>query len=157
MQGQVNAIVVACAGLNRLGLGDKISFCFDPRQFIPAPAQGALAVQIRVEDTELAELISQIDDKNSRIAVEAERHVLKAMHGGCSIPLGVYSQVQDDSIILDAMISDVEGKRYIRRLRTASVGRAKTCAEELAQQLLDDGGQEILDEIRSSRNDKIGR
>jgi len=159
MQGKVSAIVVACAGLNRLGLGDKISFCFDPKKFIPAPAQGALAVQIRLtsggqvraEDNELAELVSQIDDKNSRIPVETERRVLQAMHGGCSIPLGVYSQIQSDKITLDAIICDVEGKNYVKRSITSPIDEAKPAADKLAKELLSSGGQKILNRIRTSR------
>jgi hydroxymethylbilane synthase len=144
MQGEVIAIVVACAGLNRLGLADKISFCFDPKKFIPAPAQGALAVQVRAEDNELAELVSQIDDKNSRIAVETERRVLQAMHGGCSIPLGVYSEVQGDTITIDAIICDVEGKNCVRRSIEAPIDKAQTAADKLAKELLSSGGLNIL-------------
>lgn len=160
MQGQVSAIVVACAGLNRLGLDDKISFCFDPKKFIPAPAQGALAVQVRSDDKELAELVSQIDNKNSRIAVEAERLVLQAMHGGCSIPLGVYSEIQADtingelastersrrveSITIDAIICDVEGKNCVRRSIEAPIDEAKSAADKLAKEILSSGGQNIL-------------
>ncbi len=153
--GKVDAAVIACAGLNRLGLADRISAILPPREFLPAPAQGALAVQIRTEDSELAELVSQLDDKNSRIAVEAERSILTSMHGGCSIPLGVYSQISGDTITIDAMISDVEGKKYIKRSKTADINEAKSCAKELAQELLTAGGQEILDQIRNSRNDEI--
>ena len=155
--GKIDAAVVACAGLNRLGLADKISAILPPREFLPAPAQGALAVQIRAEDSELAELVSQLDDKNSRIAVETERCILTSLHGGCSIPLGVYSQICGDTITIDAMISDVEGKKYIKRSKTGCINEAKSCARELAQELLAAGGQEILDQIRNSRNDEIKR
>lgn len=155
--GKVDAAVVACAGLNRLGLADKISAILPPREFLPAPAQGALAVQIRTEDNELAELVSQLDDKNSRIAVETERCILTSLHGGCSIPLGVYSQISGDTITIDAMISDVEGKKYIKRSKTGCISEAKSCARELAQELLAAGGQEILEQIRNSRNDDIKR
>jgi hydroxymethylbilane synthase len=151
--GKVDAAVIACAGLNRLGLVDKISAILPPQEFLPAPAQGALAVQIRTDDNELAELVSKLDDKNSRIAVEAERAILSSMHGGCSIPLGVYSQISGDNIIIDAVISDVEGDKYIKRSKTANINKAKSCAEELAQELLNAGGREILDQIRKSRND----
>lgn len=144
-QGEVSAIVVACAGLNRLGLGDKISFCFDPKKFIPAPAQGALAVQVRSDDKKLAELVSRIDNKNSRIAVETERFILQAMHGGCSIPLGVYSEIQGDTITLDAIICDVEGKNYVKRSITVPLDEAKPAAEKLAKELLSSGGQKILE------------
>jgi len=153
--GKVDAAIVACAGLNRLGLADKISAILPPREFLPAPAQGALAVQIRTTDNELAELVSQLDDKHSRITVETERCILTSLHGGCSIPLGVYAQISGDTIIIDAMVSDVEGKKYIKRSKTGCISEAKSCAKELAQELLAAGGQEILDEIRNSRNGEI--
>jgi len=151
--GKVDAAVIACAGLNRLGLADKISAILPPQEFLPAPAQGALAVQIRTDDNELEELVSKLDDKKSRIAVEAERAILSSMHGGCSIPLGVYSQISGDNITIEAVISDVEGDKYIKRSKTANINKANSCAEELAQELLNAGGREILDQIRNSRND----
>ena len=147
--GKVDAIIVACAGLNRLGLADKISAILPPEEFLPAPGQGALAVQIRKDDSELVELVSQIDDRDSRITAEAEREVLKTMHGGCSIPLGAYAKISGDTITIDAMISDIEGHGFVKRLKTAPLEQAKTCAGKLAQELLDAGGKEILDQIRS--------
>ncbi len=155
--GKIDAAIVACAGLNRLGLADKISAILPPREFLPAPAQGALAVQIRTADTELAELVSKINDTHSRITVEAERCILTSMHGGCSIPLGVYSQISGDNITIDAMLSDVEGKKYIKRSKTSRINEADSCAGKLAQEMLAGGGREILDQIRNSRNDEIKR
>ncbi len=155
--GKIDAAIVACAGLNRLGLADKISAILPPREFLPAPAQGALAVQIRTADTELAELVSKINDTYSRITVEAERTILTSMHGGCSIPLGVYSQISGDNITIDAMLSDVEGKKYINRSKTSRINEANSCAEKLAQEMLAAGGREILDQIRNTRNDEIKR
>jgi len=87
-RGEVDAAIVACAGLHRLGLADKISAILPPEEFLPPPAQGALAVQIRADDTELAELVAKLDDRDARITAETERRILASMHGGCSIPLG---------------------------------------------------------------------
>ncbi len=151
MSGQIDAAIVACAGLNRLGLHDKISAILPPCQFIPAPAQGALAVQIRADDNELAELVSQLDDQQSRIAVETERYVLALMQGGCSIPLGVYSQIHEDNITIHAMLSDLEGEKYLKMSKTSSVHKAKAAAKILAEDLLEAGGKEILDEIKQNR------
>ena len=152
-ESQVDAIVIACAGLNRLGLADTISAVLPPRQFIPAPAQGALAVQVRGDDNKLVELVKQIDDKNSRIAVETERLVLEALHGGCSIPLGVYSQIRDKTIATDAILCDLDGKNYVKRSASSSINQAKTSAKELARQLLADGGRQILSKIRTKNNE----
>ncbi len=150
LDGQIDAAVVACAGLNRLGLSDKISAILPPRDFIPAPAQGALAVQIRADDSELAELLARVDDKPTRIAVEAERTVLSAMQGGCSIPLGVYAHISGDDITIDAVISDLEGKKYIKQSKTDSLNNAIPCAEKLAEELLTAGGADILNQIRNA-------
>jgi hydroxymethylbilane synthase len=147
--GKIDAIIIACAGLNRLGLTDKISAVLSPEEFLTAPGQGALAIQVRTEDNELIELVSKLDDKSTRIATQAERHILEAMHGGCSIPLGVYSRISGDTITIDAMISDVGAKNYIRLSQTGNINQAKTCADKLAQKLLDAGGKQILIQIRN--------
>ena len=149
-EGRVDAAVIACAGLNRMGLEDKISAILPPDEFLPAPAQGALAVQIRPEDAELGELVRRLDDKDARLGAETERHILASMHGGCSIPLGVYTRICDDTISIDAIICDLEGKRCIKRSKTVPVTQAKTCAEEMADELLNAGGREILEEIRNT-------
>ncbi len=150
--GSVDAIIVAQAGLNRLGLSDKISAVLPLKQFIPAPAQGALAVQIRADDSELAELLRQIDDEPSRIVVETERAVLASMQGGCSVPIGIYSHITGDSITTNAMISDIQGKRYIERSKTTPLSQSKSSTKKLAEELLSAGGKEILEQIKNSRN-----
>jgi len=151
MEPQVDAIVVACAGLNRLGLADTISVILPPKEFIPAPAQGALAVQIRCDDKELAELVMQIDDDNSRIAVETERCVLETLHGGCSIPLGVFSEICSEIITTNAILCDLDGGNFVKRSVTSSIAEAKTGAVKLARQLLAEGGEEILTKIRNNK------
>jgi hydroxymethylbilane synthase len=150
-EGRVDAIIVACAGLNRLGLSDTISAVLPPKEFIPSPAQGALAVQIRTDDKELAELVMQIDDKNSRIAVETERLVLEALHGGCSIPLGVFSEIHDTTITTHSILCGLDGKKYTKRSITSTTNQAKIGAVELARQLSADGGEEILAKIRNNK------
>jgi hydroxymethylbilane synthase len=117
-----------------------------------------LAVQIRAPgagpaDIELAELVSKLDDREARITAQAERHILASMHGGCSIPLGVYSEIDAGNISIDAMISDLEGVKYIKRSITTPLDQALTAAEQLAQELLGAGGQIILDQIRAERCD----
>ena len=153
--GSVDAIIVAQAGLNRLGLSDRISAVLPLKQFIPAPAQGALAVQIRADDSKLAELVAQLDDEPSRIVVETERAVLAAMQGGCSVPIGIHSHITGDTITTDAMISDIQGKTYIERSQTSPISQAKNAAEKLAEELLTAGGREILKQIKNTQNNPI--
>ncbi|MHC4156975.1 MAG: hydroxymethylbilane synthase [Planctomycetota bacterium] len=148
--GEVDAAVVACAGLYRIGLDKNISAVLAPEEFLTAPGQGALAVQIRAEDSELAELVGRLDDGPTRVATEAERSVLAAMRGGCSIPLGVYARPADNRLMIDAMIADIDGKNLIRRCSSSAVDESHSCAVKLAEELLEAGGREILERIRSS-------
>ncbi|TFG49533.1 MAG: hydroxymethylbilane synthase [Candidatus Brocadiia bacterium] len=150
--GQLDAAILAYAGLNRLGLSDKVSLILSPRDFIPAPAQGALGLQTRANDMQIRNLVAKLDDAQSRLEVEAERHVLAAMHGGCSIPLGVYAEICNSTITINAMLSDPQGKNFIRRSITSPADTAIKSAQQLAQQMLSAGGREILDQIRQQRN-----
>jgi hydroxymethylbilane synthase len=152
--GQIDAIIIAAAGLNRLGLSDRITAILPPDKFLPAPAQGALAVQIRQDDAKLAEIVKKLEDKDARITAQTERHILAAMHGGCSIPLGVHARTKGDDIMIDAVIADVEGKNVIERSATVPVDQALEIADKLAQELLDAGGKEILDKIRTERDEQ---
>jgi len=146
--GQVDAAILAHAGLNRLGLSDRISLILSPRDFIPAPAQGALGLQTRTDDTETRRFVERLDDAKSRIAVEAERRLLAAMHGGCSIPLGAYAEFKNTAVTINAMLSGMDGEKYIRRSVTTSVDRALNAAEQIAEEILSAGGDKILGQIR---------
>jgi hydroxymethylbilane synthase len=89
---EFDAILLARAGLERLGLGDRISFVFDPAEFIPAPAQGALAIQTRADDDKTNEIIAAIDDAKARTTAMAERMILTTMQCGCHAPVGAYAK-----------------------------------------------------------------
>ncbi len=151
VNGEVDAAIVARAGLNRLDMKDKISAVLEPSEFVPAPGQGALAVQIRVGDDELYRIVSQLDDRETRIATEVERDVLVAMQGGCSIPLGVYAQIDSDTITIYAMLSDVEGKQYIKISKTGPVSEVKAVAGIVVDELLGNGAKEIIAQVRRDR------
>lgn len=144
--GQVDAIILARAGLERLGLGEKISFCFNPEQFVPAPAQGALAVQTRSDDITKA-LLSAVDDEKTRTITFAERKVLAAMQCGCHAPVGAFAKINGDDMEIFAFISDLEGESFIRRWLTGPATKAEKLAEEIAKELLDAGGRGILEKL----------
>jgi len=146
-EGKFDAIILARAGIERLGLGGKISLCFDPEQFIPAPAQGALAVQTRTDDSTATELIAAIDDKKLRTITFAERRVLVTMQCGCHAPVGAFAKIAGDDMQICAFISDLEGKNFISRRLTGPAADADNLAEKIANDLLDAGGREILKEL----------
>jgi hydroxymethylbilane synthase len=132
-QGDFDAIVLARAGLERLGLGNKISIIFDSTKFIPSPAQGALAVEVRADDAETKEIVSKLDDKDSRITTTAERLVFSALGCGCHAPAGVFAQIDGSKIIISACFSDPDGSNF----RESSISGPITDSAKLAHSLAD--------------------
>jgi hydroxymethylbilane synthase len=145
--GQFDAVLLARAGLERLGLADKISFIFDPAVFIPAPAQGALAVQTRADDIETNEIIAAIDDENARTTTVAERKILTTMQCGCHAPVGAYAEIRDSDINIHAFVSDLDGKNFVSRVLAGPAKDAGKLAEKIAKELLQAGGKEILQSL----------
>jgi hydroxymethylbilane synthase len=142
--GKVDGVILARAGIERLGLGQRICFCFDPAQFIPAPAQGALAVQTRGDDVATNKLVAAINDNNARMTSFAERQVLATMQCGCHAPVGAYAKITGSDIEIHAFISDVEGKNFIKRQITGLAKESDKLAEQIANDLLSSGGKKIL-------------
>ena len=131
-------------------LSEHISAILPLDSFVPAPAQGVLAVQCRSNDKDVIALLAQLDDPSARTAVTMERAVLAAMRGGCSIPLGVYAQCNAESITITGMISDIAGKTCIQHSLSGILEESKIMAHQLATLLLDKGGRDILEDIRKS-------
>ncbi|MBL7215838.1 MAG: hydroxymethylbilane synthase [Phycisphaerae bacterium] len=151
-EGQLDAIVIAQAGLNRLGLSAEISLVLEAKDFIPAPGQGALAIQTRQDDTELCELVSKLDDPNARITAETERRILAGLHGGCSIPLGVFSYIEKETIHIHAILCNLTATKIIRKEMSCPVDKAGETADIMTGQILEEGGREILEEIRRDKD-----
>lgn len=149
--GQLDAIVIACAGLNRLGLSEHISLVLPPEEFIPAAGQGALAIQTRQSDAELCQLIARLEDPNARITTQTERQILAGLHGGCSIPLGVYCRIEKDTIHIHAILCNLAATKHIRKTLSCPLAEAMEAAETITRQILDEGGRQILDEIRCEK------
>ena len=141
---QFDAILLARAGMERLGLSDKITFIFDPAIFIPAPAQGALVIQTRADDAETNEIVAVIDDESARTTTAAERKILTTMHCGCHTPVGAYAKITADKIKIRAFICDLKGENYIVRQTAGPAAQAEVLAEQLAKDLLTAGGAQIL-------------
>jgi hydroxymethylbilane synthase len=151
-EGQVDAIVIAQAGLSRLNLSDNISLILPPEEFIPAPGQGALAIQTREDNTELCRLVSRLEDPSTRISVQTERRILAGLHGGCSIPLGVFSLIEKDTIHISAVLCNLAATKHIRKTVSCPIDMALETADTITQQILAEGGKEILEEIRDEKN-----
>ncbi|MGD0784941.1 MAG: hydroxymethylbilane synthase [Sedimentisphaerales bacterium] len=143
-KGQFDATVLAYAGVERLGLADKVSIMFDPAEFISAPAQGAIAVQAKADDNKILKLLAEFDDEPSRITSDTERLVWHIIGAGCHAPAGVFAQITGDDIIVYAFVSDPDGRKMINRRANGSVRTAKNVAQDLANELLEAGAAELL-------------
>jgi hydroxymethylbilane synthase len=140
--GQYDAIVLAQAGLNRLGKGAHISEVFPLEVMLPAPGQGALAVQCRADDTETRALLTSIHDPLSAAAVEAERAFLSGLGGGCSLPIAAYAEYYHGTIILTGAVLSPDGRQAIRL--TAVDMDPRPLGERLAELVLERGADELL-------------
>jgi hydroxymethylbilane synthase len=132
---EFDAIVLARAGLERLGISDRISIIFDPTRFVPAPAQGALAVEIRADDNETCQIVSKLDDKNTRIETTAERLIFSALKCGCHAPAGAFARVSDSSITISAFYCEPDGKNFAQNTFTGVAGDYETLAGTLAEKI----------------------
>jgi hydroxymethylbilane synthase len=146
--GDLDAIVLARAGLVRLGLDRHITDIFPVEQVLPAPAQGALAIQCRVEDAWIRECLATLEDPAARRAVNAERTLLHALGGGCSVPVGAVAQADSDDLVLRAGVFGVSPARAIR---VQSRGRDPIAlGESAARDLLSRGAADILESYDKS-------
>ena len=143
----LDALILAAAGLNRLGLTHVYRGLLSETDMLPAVGQGALGLEVRAADLRLRELIAFLDHPPSRIAVSAERAFLARLEGGCVVPVAALGRVAGDTLTLEALISDLEGQRYLRESRSGHVDDAEALGTDLANRLLDRGGREILAEL----------
>lgn len=141
------AVVLAVAGLRRLKLDDHISLVFRAEQMIPAIGQGALGLEVRAGDEEVEELVSRLDDRNTRLAVEAERAFLDVMGGGCQVPMGAYAVVADGRARLAAFVASPSGGQMIRDTVEGSEEDLQSLATRLAREFREQGADAILAEV----------
>ena len=146
-EGQFDAIVLAAAGLGRLGWGDRIASLLPIELCLPAVGQGVLAVETRAGDGEIEQFVACLDDAVSRSCVTAERQFLTAVQGGCQAPFGVYAHIEAERLILQARILSLDGRRCAEGEITGLPADAEELGERLASQLLETGGREILTEL----------
>ena len=146
--GEFDAIVLAAAGLKRLGLGNRIRMILPRAMILPAVGQGALAIECRTDDVRIREIIDFLCDTQMTAAAAAERAFLRRVEGGCQIPVGVYAEVGEGNVLhVEAMIASIDGMRVCRSRSMGTPEMAEEIGIALAEELLDVGGREILKEI----------
>lgn len=145
-----DGIILACAGLKRLGFGDKIRQVLPQTMCLPAVGQGALAIECRQADKETRELLEFLNDRCTRLCTEAERGFLATVEGGCQVPVGVHAVSAEAGIRVEAVIASLDGSTLLRDALEAEVKdaqEARAVGVNLAEKLLARGGREILRSI----------
>lgn len=143
-------VILAAAGLNRIARHGDIRACLGPTEMTPAPGQGALGVETRVESTEVIQLLSAIDDAATRAEVTAERMLMARLEAGCSVPMGALARASGERLTLLGMIVDSRGQQLLRLSCEGNTADPEGLAEELHGKLLRAGAQPILDDIQQA-------
>jgi hydroxymethylbilane synthase len=149
--GEYDAIVVAKAGLDRLGLSKRISEVFAPEVCMPAVGQGAIGVEARLADTEAGDILLVLDDSATRTAIIAERALLAALQGGCQVPMGAWARIERNELVLDACICSVDGTQFIKQRVSGPPEQPAELGQHMARLLIAGGAQSILEEVSRAR------
>jgi hydroxymethylbilane synthase len=150
-RGDCDVVVLALAGLRRLGLEEEVAVILSPDELLPAPGQGAVAVQSRGDDAGVASLLASIDHATTRLTVAAERGLLARLEGGCQVPVGALAQPVAGRVRLRGVVAEIDGSVVVRGVLeddVADAAAAQQLGERLADQLLGSGAREILARVR---------
>jgi len=142
--GDLDAVLLAAAGLRRLGREVEATEFLDPALMIPAPAQGVLAVTLREDDDELARLLEPLNDPGTRTCAQAERAFLRSLQGGCRVPVGALATLEGETLFLSGVVAHANGEQVMRNSRKGSVRDPEGLGRELAGDFLRNGAEDIL-------------
>lgn len=145
--GEFDALILAVAGLQRLGMGDRIHQILPPEVSLHAVGQGALGIECRAQDTELISLLQAIEHPETRDRCLAERAFLRELEGGCQVPIGVNTEVNNSELTITGLVASVDGQKLVKDTITGKTTEAEKLGTELALRLRHQGAQVILDEI----------
>jgi len=149
-EGHLDGIILAYAGIKRLGLVNHVTEIFDQKLIYPAPTQGIIAAEIREQDSETEDIVQVINHDASRIQLDCERGFLKKLQGGCQLPCGMITQVGTEHIYVSGILLSLGRRYWVETSVSGEVKDAERVGEQLAEQILAQGGEEILQEIKKS-------
>jgi hydroxymethylbilane synthase len=147
--GELDAIVLACAGLTRLGLESRIAARLDPNVSVPAVGQGVIGIECRTDDLGSHETLSALNDAATRTAVDAERAFAHRLGGSCQSPIAAYAQVERERVSLVGLVAEPDGSRLLRDTISGSAANAQALGEQLAERVLAAGAGELLQRLRT--------
>ena len=147
-EGAFDAIVLATAGLQRLGLRAPYMLPFAPERVMPAVGQGALGIECREDNYDLLVLLASLEDRDTRVCVDAERAFLAGLDGGCQVPIAAHARlVDEETLVLEGLVAEVDGSLILRGERRGDAIDSSKIGESLAQELLDGGARTILEKL----------
>lgn len=143
----LDGVILAQAGLKRLGLDHQITQVFTADEMIPAVGQGALAIECRADDVEMLNMLSLIDDEPTRLAVEGERSFLNQLNGNCQVPMGVHGTIEKGQLTLKALIASTDGKTVYEGELSGPATKSVMLGKNLAKALYEEGGKHIIESL----------
>ena len=149
--GEYDAVMLAKAGLDRLGWTHRISETLSPDVCMPAVGQGALGIECRASDAETSAALDKLNDVETRSAIVAERSLLSVLQGGCQVPLGAWARIEGNELVLDACVCSIDGLQYVKQRATAPPEQARGLGERMAHLLIEAGAQNILEDVSRQR------
>lgn len=143
----LDGIILAGAGLRRMGWQDKITHLVDPEIILPAMGQGAVGIETRLRDFDTMGLLIDLDHEDTHLALEAERACVKRLGGGCQVPIGAYATINGDALKVKGLVASLDGKTLVRAEKEGTSSDAESLGYELAADLLRQGADKILEEL----------
>jgi hydroxymethylbilane synthase len=148
--GELDAIVLACAGLIRLGLESRISARLDPKISLPAVSQGVIGIECRADDLKSRAVLQALNDTATRSAIDAERAFARRLGGSCQSPIAAYARIAQDRLTLEGLVAEPDGSRILRDTISGSAANPEILGVELAERVLAAGAGELLQRLRSA-------
>ncbi|HBD07724.1 MAG TPA: hydroxymethylbilane synthase, partial [Syntrophobacteraceae bacterium] len=145
-EGRFDAVILAAAGLHRMGWQARITQYLEPERFLPAVGQGALGIEARSNDAEVFALLQPLHHPQTAVAVTAERSFLEELQGGCQVPIGGHARIAGETVHLDGLIASIDGLKLLRRSGQAPLLETGPLGRRIARELLAAGGRALLDE-----------
>jgi len=146
----LDGMILAFAGVHRLGLDDRVRQTIPFEIMLPAVGQGAMAVEVRSDDVKVQEIVSVLNDDETFHCITAERAFLRRLEGGCQVPIGAFAYIEGDQINLEGVIGNLDGSENLRERISGDVSDANALGTRLAEQMLEKGAGEMLQEVRSA-------
>jgi hydroxymethylbilane synthase len=145
--GEVQALILASAGLRRLGLSKRISRLLPPKEFLPAVGQGMLGVELRKKDRMVKTVLEFLNDEKTEITARAERAFLKRLGGGCQVPLAGFARLRANVLYIEGLVAELDGSVILRKKMRGSCDKPEDIGKALAEDLLSAGAEKILDRV----------